>query len=36
MGRGKSHSADTIKAWLEQQQAEPVIIKEERNPRGEY
>jgi Fe-S-cluster containining protein len=36
MGQGKLHSVDAIQAWLEQQHAEPVIIRETSNPKGEY
>jgi Fe-S-cluster containining protein len=36
MGQGELHSADTIKAWLERQEAEPVLMKKGTNPKGGY
>jgi Fe-S-cluster containining protein len=36
MGRGTLHSADTIEAWLEQQRAEPALVRETTHPKGGY
>jgi Fe-S-cluster containining protein len=36
MGQGELHSADTIQEWLDQQRAEPAILRQTTNPKGGY